>query len=70
MCPSPPRLSAKAYRRSWTQASNTLGAFSHGYTYSGHPLGAAAANAVLDIVEAEDLPGNAERVGEIFPGRG
>ena len=41
------------------QATDQLGAFSHGYTYSGHPLGAAAANAVLDIVEREDLPGNA-----------
>ncbi|MBC8036872.1 MAG: aminotransferase class III-fold pyridoxal phosphate-dependent enzyme [Rhizobiales bacterium] len=43
-----------------------VGAFSHGYTYSGHPLGAAAANAVLDIVEREDLAGNAERVGAHF----
>ncbi|QJU56954.1 aminotransferase class III-fold pyridoxal phosphate-dependent enzyme [Sphingomonas sp. AP4-R1] len=39
------------------------GAFSHGYTYSGHPLAAAAANACLDIVEQEDLAGNAARVG-------
>ncbi|WP_159502010.1 aminotransferase class III-fold pyridoxal phosphate-dependent enzyme [Microbacterium sp. 18062] len=38
----------------------------HGYTYSGHPLGAAAALAVLDIVEAEDLPGNAARVGAVL----
>ena len=51
-----------------TQASDTLGAFSHGYTYSGHPLGAAAANAVLDIVEAEDLPGNADARRRLFPG--
>ncbi|MEK6352200.1 MAG: aspartate aminotransferase family protein [Burkholderia cenocepacia] len=35
----------------------------HGYTYSGHPLACAASLAVLDIVEAEDLPGNAARVG-------
>ncbi|WNW09883.1 aminotransferase class III-fold pyridoxal phosphate-dependent enzyme [Pseudomonas sp. DTU_2021_1001937_2_SI_NGA_ILE_001] len=35
----------------------------HGYTYSGHPVACAAALAVLDIVEAEDLPGNAARVG-------
>ena len=45
------------------EASERLGSFPHGYTYSGHPLGAAAANAVLDIVEAEDLPGNARKVG-------
>ncbi|MCF5705819.1 aminotransferase class III-fold pyridoxal phosphate-dependent enzyme [Pseudomonas syringae] len=35
----------------------------HGYTYSGHPVACAAALAVLDIVEAEDLPGNAATVG-------
>lgn len=35
----------------------------HGYTYSGHALACAAANANLAIVEAEDLPGNAMAVG-------
>ena len=40
-----------------------VGAFSHGYTYSGHPLAAAAANACLDILERERLAENAERVG-------
>lgn len=48
------------------QGSDRIGAFSHGYTYSGHPVGAAAANAVLDIVEREDLPGNAARTGDVF----
>jgi L-2,4-diaminobutyrate transaminase len=43
--------------------ADLAGAFSHGYTYTGHPLGAAAANACLDIGEREDLAGNAERVG-------
>jgi L-2,4-diaminobutyrate transaminase len=43
--------------------SDKLGAFSHGYTYSGHPLGVAAANAVLDIVEREDLAGKAALTG-------
>lgn len=46
--------------------ADRVGAFSHGYTYSGHPIGAAAANAVLDIVEKEDLPGNARAVGSYF----
>lgn len=46
-----------------------VGAFSHGYTYSGHPIGAAAANAVLDIVEKEDLTGNARIVGAYFQKR-
>jgi len=44
--------------------SDRIGPFSHGYTYSGHPLGAAAANAVLDIVEREDLAGRAATVGD------
>jgi beta-alanine--pyruvate transaminase len=30
--------------------------FNHGYTYSGHPVGCAAALAVLDILEQEALP--------------
>lgn len=47
-------------------ASDKAGMFPHGYTYTGHPLGAAAANAVLDIVEKEDLPGNARNTGEYF----
>jgi L-2,4-diaminobutyrate transaminase len=46
--------------------ADRVGAFSHGFTYSGHPLGVAAANAVLDIVEREDIPGNAQRVGSYF----
>ncbi|MCP3419619.1 aminotransferase [Bradyrhizobium brasilense] len=46
-----------------------VGVFSHGYTYSGHPIGVAAANAALDILEREDLAGNAARVGEYFQKR-
>ena len=46
--------------------ADRVGAFSHGYTYSGHPIGAAAANAVLDIVENEKLPDNARHVGAYF----
>lgn len=44
-------------------ATGEVGMFSHGYTYSGHPLGAAAANAVLDIVEREDLAGKSATRG-------
>lgn len=50
-------------------ASDRVGAFSHGYTYSGHPIAAAAANAVLDIVSNEDLPGRARQVGGYFQKR-
>jgi L-2,4-diaminobutyrate transaminase len=45
------------------QGSEQFGIFTHGYTYSGHPIGAAAAMANLDIVEGEDLTGNAKRTG-------
>ncbi|OSQ44797.1 aminotransferase [Thalassospira sp. MCCC 1A01428] len=43
--------------------SATLGAFAHGFTYSGHPVGCAAALANLDILENENLIGNAAEVG-------
>ncbi|HZF80633.1 MAG TPA: aminotransferase, partial [Rubrivivax sp.] len=46
--------------------SERLGAFAHGYTYSAHPLCAAAANANLDIVESEGLVANAERSGAVL----
>lgn len=36
---------------------------SHGYTYSAHPVAAAAALATLDQIEELDVPGNAARVG-------
>lgn len=58
-------ISEKVYRV-MEDAADRIGAFSHGYTYSGHPIGAACANAVLDIVEREDLPGNARTTGEYF----
>ncbi len=34
----------------------------HGYTYSGHPLAAAAAIATMDLHRAEDLPGRARAI--------
>ena len=61
-----PLSAAVVGERVWrvlTQGSDKFGVFSHGYTYSGHPLGVAAANAVLDIVENEKLPDNAACVG-------
>jgi len=36
--------------------------FFHGYTYSGHPLAAAAAIATLELHKAEDLPGRARAI--------
>ena len=43
--------------------SPEVGAFAHGFTYSGHPVGAAAAMANLDILVGEDLVGNSARTG-------
>ncbi|KRQ02919.1 hypothetical protein AOQ72_05420 [Bradyrhizobium yuanmingense] len=48
------------------EAADRVGAFSHGYTYSGHPIAAAAANAVLDIVQKEQLSERARTVGAHF----
>lgn len=35
----------------------------HAYTYSGHPVGCAVANAMLDVVTGEDFPGQAAHKG-------
>jgi adenosylmethionine-8-amino-7-oxononanoate aminotransferase len=40
------------------------GTFSHGFTWSHHPLGAAVANAVLEVLRSEDLVTVAARHGE------
>ena len=44
-------------------ASGEVGIFAHGFTYSGHPVGGAVGLANLDILESEDLVGQAARVG-------
>ncbi|MDA0144226.1 aspartate aminotransferase family protein [Vibrio sp. RW] len=52
--------------RVWSMLENGTdqwGAIGHGYTYSGHPMGAAAANCNLDIIEREGLVQNAADVG-------
>ncbi|MFC4299176.1 aminotransferase [Castellaniella hirudinis] len=45
------------------EGSRKEGAMGHGWTYSGHPLCAAAAIANLNILEAERIPANAAAVG-------
>ena len=52
-----------------TQGNDKMGAMGHGWTYSAHPLCAAAANANLDIVDGEDLTGNARETGAYFQQR-
>jgi adenosylmethionine-8-amino-7-oxononanoate aminotransferase len=51
------------------EASPEVGAFFHGYTYSGHPVAAAAALANLEIIERGKLVENAERVGALLQQR-
>jgi Adenosylmethionine-8-amino-7-oxononanoate aminotransferase len=48
------------------QGSDQLGMFSHGYTYTGHALGAAAGLANLQVIEDKNLVGNVKDVGAYF----
>lgn len=43
--------------------------FTHGYTYSGHPVACAVALKNIEIIEREDLCGNAARVGDYLEER-
>lgn len=45
------------------QGADKWGPIGHGWTYSGHPLGAAAGLANLEIVARENLAGNSKEVG-------
>ncbi len=49
-------------------AGELLGPGSHGTTFGGNPICAAAALAVLDVVVAEDLPGRAAALGARITG--
>ena len=51
------------------EGSSRYGPFAHGYTYSGHPVAAAAALANLDIIEREGLVQNAAEVGRYLQSR-
>lgn len=43
--------------------------FTHGFTYSGHPVACAVALKNIEIIEREDLCGNAARVGDYLEQR-
>jgi putrescine---pyruvate transaminase len=43
--------------------------FTSGYTYAGHPVACAAGLKNIEIMEREDLLGNAARVGAVFQAR-
>lgn len=60
-------LGATLLSKEIAEAFEANGYFAHGFTYSGHPVPAAAALANLDILEREDLPGRVERdIGPYF----
>jgi adenosylmethionine-8-amino-7-oxononanoate aminotransferase len=50
-------------------ADASPGTIAHGYTYSAHPVAAAAALATLDILEREDVAARAAREGEYLMAR-
>jgi L-2,4-diaminobutyrate transaminase len=50
-------------------ASPEVGPFMHGFTYTGHPVGAAIAMANLDIIEREKLIENSARMGTLLINR-
>ncbi len=67
-----PLSAAAVGERVWRvleEGADRFGAFAHGYTYSAHPIGAAAALANLDIVEREDLTGRARDSGAYLQAR-
>jgi L-2,4-diaminobutyrate transaminase len=51
------------------QGSQKYGAFAHGYTYSGHPVCAAAGLASIEIIQRENLKQNAADMGEYILSR-
>jgi len=51
------------------EAADLTGALGHGWTYSAHPIGAAAGVANLRLIDELDLIGNAGRVGAYLKAR-
>ena len=49
--------------------SRKIGTFGHGYTYTGHPVGAAVALKVLEIYERDDIVGHVKSLVPTFEGR-
>ncbi len=49
--------------------ANGSGAFQHGHTYMGHPMAAAAALAVQDVIRRDNLIANVVAMGRLFQRR-
>ena len=48
----------------WRDSLGMLAAGPHGSTFGGNPLACAASRAVIRVMQAEDLPGRAARLGD------
>ena len=48
------------------EESKKIGTFGHGYTYTGHPVGAAVALKVIEIYERDNIVAHANKLGEQF----
>ena len=48
------------------EESKKIGTFGHGYTYTGHPVGAAVALKVLEIYERDNIVDHADTIGKQF----
>ncbi len=52
--------------RAMVENSDKIGIFGHGFTYSGHPVGAAIALEAIRIYEERDIVGHVAEVGSVF----
>ncbi|WP_261391218.1 aminotransferase [Roseovarius atlanticus] len=67
-----PMSASLVSERIWSvleEASDKTGAFMHGFTYSGHPVGSAVALANIDLMEREKLVENAATLAPHFAAR-
>ncbi len=62
-------MGAMIYSDRIHEAIKESGWYASGYTYAGHPVAAAAALKVIEIMEREDLPARAREVGAYFEDR-
>jgi putrescine---pyruvate transaminase len=59
-------VSGVAMSRAVAEVLESAGMLRHGYTYSGHPAGAAAVVANIDLIESEGLVERASHLGTLF----
>ena len=55
--------------QSYVDHSRQLGAFGHGFTYGGHPLGCALGVKAIEIYQRRDILGHVRRLAPVFAAR-